>query len=319
MQTGLEKAARSAFSKPVRGGQSIEIIGVNVGGTSSTVVRGDESGTIAELRRFPTRGTRGQDALYADIASAVQGIRTTATSAVGVAIGGPLDARRGVVLGAVHLPFKNFPLQDRLAADLGLPARVHHDAAACALAEWRWGAAAGVDALAYLTCGTGFGVGLVFGGRAHYGSSGHSPEIGHVRYRDDGPDIFGKPGCFEGYGSANALALLARTRDPEGLGRLQPAEISERALAGDASAAQILAENERAAGAACALLADLLVVDVIVLGSLSRYLGPPWLDAVQRTFAREALAANVRHCRLLAAMDGVQERSGLAAALGAGR
>ena len=222
------------------------------------------------------------------------------------------------MLDAVHLPFRDFPLADRLAADFEMPVRVHHDAAACALAEWRWGAAAGVEALAYLTCGTGFGVGLVFGGRAHYGSSGHSPEIGHVRYRDAGPDIFGKPGCFEGYGSANALRLLARERDPQGLGRLEPEEIALRAARGDAAASEILAANEAAVGAACALLADLLVVDAVVLGSLSRYLGRPWMDAVRAVFAREALPANARHCRLLPAMDGVQDRSGLAAALDEG-
>ena len=292
---------------------------MNVGGTSSTVVRGDESGAIAELRRFPTGSTRGEAALYADITACVRELRTAHTTALGVAIGGPLDGRRGIVLEAVHLPFRRFPLQDRLAEEFGLPTRVHHDAAACALAEWRWGAAAGADALAYLTCGTGFGVGLLFGGVPRYGSSGHSPEIGHVRYRLDGPDIFGKPGCFEGFGSAGALQLLARRRDPEGLGRLMPAEIARRASGGDALAAQILAENENAVGAACALLADLLVLDVIVLGSLSRYLGEPWIEAVRATFEREALAANVRHCRLLAAMDDVQERSALAAALDACR
>ena len=29
-----------------------------------------------------------------------------------------------------------------------------------------------------------------------------------MRYRDDGPDVFGKPGCFESYGAASALPAL---------------------------------------------------------------------------------------------------------------
>jgi glucokinase len=295
----------------------MELIGVNVGGTSCTAVRGDERGGIAEVTGFATEPQAGPRALYDRIVAAIGSLRTARTAAIGVAIGGPLDARHGVVLDAPHLPFRDFPLLDRLRADCALPLRVHHDAAACALAEWRWGPDAGVCGLAYLTCGTGFGVGLVLDGTVRYGSTGHSPEIGHVRYREDGPDIFGKRGCFEGFGSAKALRLLASEKDPEGLGRMSPQEIAARARSGDRLAADVLRENERAVGAACALLADLLVLDVIVLGSLARYLGAPWVAGVRASFEREALPANAAHCRLRAAMPNVQERSALAAALDA--
>ncbi len=292
----------------------MELIGVNVGGTSSTIVRGDGEGAILDRRCFPTRASRDPSDLYGDIVSAVRELRTNNTCALGVAIGGPLDVRRGVVLGTPHLPFRNFPFREKLQAEFGLPTRVHHDAAACAMAEWLWGEHAGVSGLAYLTCGTGFGVGLVLDGRLRYGSNGYSPEIGHVRYRDDGPDIFGKRGCFEGYGSATALTLLARERYPERLGSLDPAGITALARAGDPAAVDVLRENERAVGAACAMLADLLVLDVVVLGSLARYLGDSWIAGVRDTFEREALPHLARHCRLVAPMDGVQDRSGLAAA-----
>ena len=295
----------------------MELIGVNVGGTTSTIVRGDERGRITARRSFATEAPLGAERLYARIVEGLRAMQTPEAKAIGVAIGGPLDAYRGVVLAAPHLPFQNFPLLERLTADCTLPVSVHHDAAACALAEWRWGFDAGVQGLAYLTCGTGFGVGLVLGGVVRYGSSGHSPEIGHVRYRDDGPDIFGKPGCFEGFGSATALRLLAQERDPEVLGRMSPEQIAREARGGNTIAAKILRQNERAVGAACALLADLLVLDVIVLGSLSHYLGESWVDAVRRTFEQEALPANARHCRIRAAMTGVQDLSGLAAAVDA--
>ena len=292
-----------------------DLLGVNVGGTTTTVVRGDAHGSILARTSFATESTRGAEDLYARIAGGVRAMQTPAATAIGIAIGGPCDVVRGVVIHTPHLPFCDFPLADRLGKDCGLPVRVHHDAAACALAEWRWGPDAGVAGLAYLTCGTGFGVGLMLDGKPRYGSSGHSPEIGHVRYRDAGPDIFGKPGCFEGFGSGTALALLARDRDPEGLGRLTPPQIAELARDGDAGAAEILRQNEAAVGAACALLADLLVLDVIVLGSLARYLGTTWIAAVQQAFDREALPANSAHCRLRAPMEDVQDLSGLAAAL----
>jgi len=172
-----------------------------------------------------------------------------------------MDARTGVVIGPPHLPgMHGFPLGERLRADAVKPVAVHHDAAACALAEVRWGVDRGVSGLAYLTCGTGFGAGIVIDGRARYGSRGFSSELGHVRYRDNGPDVFGKPGSFESYGAASVLPKLARLRDPS-FSATTGAEVAARASHGDAVAQAALEDNAAAVGAACALLADLLVLE----------------------------------------------------------
>jgi glucokinase len=290
------------------------VAGVNVGGTTTSVVLGTEDGAILERRAWPTQARDGE-ALYAGIVAALCEIGADA-GRVGVAIGGPMDARRGIVLSPPHLPgLHGFPLADRLRADLGKPVVVHHDAAACALAEVRWGSDRGVAALAYLTCGTGFGAGIVLHGRAHYGTTGLSPEIGHVRYREDGPDVFGKPGCFESYGSASVLPALARRRDPSFVAATGE-DVGRRAARGDAVAQEALDENADAVGAACALLADLLVLEVIVLGSLASYVGERWIERVRSSFAREALPDHAGTCRLRrASLDGLQDLSGLAAAL----
>ncbi len=288
--------------------------GVNVGGTTTSVVVGDASGAIHARHEWPTQARDGE-ALFAAIVAAMGEIADDA-SAVGVAIGGPMDARTGTVIAPPHLPgMHGFPLGERLRDRLGRPVVVHHDAAACALAEVRWGADRGVGGLAYLTCGTGFGAGIVIDGRARYGSRGYSPEIGHVRYRDDGPDVFGKPGCFESYGSASVLPRLARRIDASfdaGTG----ADVAVRAARGDAVARQAIDENADAVGAACALLCDLLVLDVIVLGSLAAYLGEPWIARVRANFAREALPHHAAACSVRApSLARIQDLSGLAAAL----
>jgi glucokinase len=229
-----------------------------------------------------------------------------------------MDAQTGVVIATPHLPgMHGFRLGERLRADLRKPVAVHHDAAACALAEVRWGADRGAGGLAYLTCGTGFGAGVVIDGRARYGSRGLSSELGHVRYRDSGPDVFDKPGSFESYGAASALPKLARLRDPS-FTATTGAEVAERAARGDAVAQAALDDNAAAVGAACALLADLLVLDVIVLGSLATYLGEPWIERVRATFVREALPDHAASCALRApSLDALQDLSGLVAAFDA--
>ena len=146
------------------------LAGVNIGGTTTSVVLGTRDGTILERRAWPTQ-TRGGEALYAAVLAALREIAADA-HAIGVAVGGPMDARTGVVISPPHLPgMHGFRLGERLRVDFAKPAAVHHDAAACALAEVRWGADRGVSGLAYLTCGTGFGAGIVIDGRARYGSS----------------------------------------------------------------------------------------------------------------------------------------------------
>ena len=108
-------------------------------------------------------------------------------SGLGVAIGGPLDAQRGIVYSPPNLPgWDKVPLKQRLSDALHLPVSVEHDAAACALAEYHWGAGRGAHSVVYLTCGTGFGAGFVLAGRIYYGRNGRPSDLGHIRYRKDG-------------------------------------------------------------------------------------------------------------------------------------
>jgi fructokinase len=87
-----------------------------------------------------------------------------------------------------------------------------------ALAEYRWGAAQGLDNLLYLTIGTGIGGGAMVDGKPLRGLS--HPEMGHMRLpHDQAVDPF--PGvcpyhgdCWEGL--ANGPALERRWGRPSG-------------------------------------------------------------------------------------------------------
>ena len=89
-----------------------------------------------------------------------------------------------------------------------VPALLDTDVNGAALAEMQWGAGRGFDDFAYITVGTGVGVGLIVNGRPTRGF-GHC-ELGHIRVArlpgDDWPGSCSYHGdCVEGLASGTAL------------------------------------------------------------------------------------------------------------------
>jgi len=279
------------------------LCGLNVGGTNCSAVAGTDDGQILDRAQWLSDAGRGPDAMIDDLVEHAQALcgNYDEIRGIGLSIGGPLDANRGIIDSPPNLAgWDSIPLRTILQDRLALPVQVDHDAAACALAEWRWGAGEGADRLVYLTCGTGFGAGILIDGQPYYGHGGRSPEIGHVRYAEDGPVAFGKQGSFESYASGSSLRLLAAWKFPERWGESppEPPEIGQLASGGDDDAREVLSINARVVGDACGLVADLFVPRVIVLGSLSLYLGESWIQQVKGRFHEQALPAHVKSCRL---------------------
>jgi len=298
-------------------------LGLDVGGTKCAAVLGDANGAVVDRVQWPTDASRGPDAVIADLINhgrRLLDVRGGDVRSAGVAIGGPLDADAGVVLSPPNLPgWDRIPLRDRLVVALGRPVTVMHDATACALAEYRWGAGRGCRRLVYLTCGTGFGAGLVFDGRPYSGAGGRPGDVGHVRLVGGGPFGYGRAGTAEGSCAAAALGRLAAWMFPArwpGGAEPGPANVAALATAGDADAAAVIARNAAAVGQVAAVLADVLYPDAILLGSLARYLGSEWVAAVRATFTAEAMPDAARLCRIQSAALGerLQDCSALAAA-----
>lgn len=302
---------------------SANLLGIDVGGTKSSVLIGSAKGDVLDRIDFPSHAQRGPVPMIQDILAAAKTLRSRhsgAISGVGVSIGGPLDYRQGIIHNPPNLPgWDGTPLKAMLEEGLHLPVRVMHDAAACALAEYRWGAGQDCTRLAYLTCGTGLGVGLIFDGKPYTGAQGYFPEVGHCRLEKDGPVAFGKAGSVEAFCSGTGLSLTAQWLYPERWKTNPPkgAELSKLAQQGDADAKAVLDRAAGSLGQVCANLCDLLILDRIVIGSLGMYLGPVWMDQVRSAFQSEALPFIAQHCKIEVAQLGerLQTCSALAAAL----
>jgi fructokinase len=137
--------------------------------------------------------------------------------ALGIASFGPLDLARhspsyGCITSTVKAGWRNTPVAARLAHTFKVPIGFDTDVNGAALAEGRWGAAKDLADYAYVTVGTGVGVGLVVNRRLAHGI-GH-PELGHIRIaRKAGDDWRGActfhRDCVEGLASGAAIAARA--------------------------------------------------------------------------------------------------------------
>jgi glucokinase len=243
------------------------LIGFDIGGTrlKSGVVRVD--GTVERATLEDTsRGGFEDVVLPLLLAHARDHIAATGPGCSGIGIG--LPGLVETAFGSRYLPGKvlgieGFPLRETLEAEFGVPVRCINDGAAATLAEWRFGAARGVDDVVGLTLGTGVGSGVVVGGRPFETSNlGNGVSVGHFTIDTGGRlCLCGNRGCAETLVSANAIA--GRLRDA--LSRKVPSVLSGRfrddphsigfpalvegVRAGDRICLEILAEFVRDLGA----------------------------------------------------------------------
>jgi glucokinase len=268
-------------------------LGLDIGGTKSAAIVGNEKGEVIDRIQWPSNTPRGPQAMIDDIifhAKNLITIHPTIISA-GVSIGGPLDAERGIIQSPPNLPgWDQIPLKIILEDKLNLPTRVEHDAAACCLAEYLWGAGCGTTRLIYLTSGTGFGAGFVIDGKIYRGAQGKSLEIGHARFRDTGPEAFSKTGSIESFCAGASLGKIATWKFPTRWPTPPTAEtLATLWCQNDPDATATIELNARATAEVCANLSDFLRPDAILLGSLAQHLGDPWFSLVRTHFRTEAL------------------------------
>jgi fructokinase len=192
------------------------LAGVELGGTKCICILGTGPDDIREQIRIPTAAP---DVTLADAVAVLDSwhAKHGVIASLGIASFGPLDLRfesptYGHVTSSVKPGWQDVDVVARLAGRRRLPVGFNTDVNGAALAEGRWGAARGLTDYAYVTVGTGIGVGVVAHGRLVLGCS-HS-ELGHIRVAraagDSWPGVCPYHGdCAEGLASGPAIA--ART------------------------------------------------------------------------------------------------------------
>jgi fructokinase len=135
-------------------------------------------------------------------------------TALGIGSFGPIDPNPasptfGYITTTPKPGWRNFDFAGTIRRELGVDVVFDTDVNAAALAEFRWGAAQGLDTFLYVTVGTGLGGGALVGGRLLHGRL--HPEMGHIRIpHDSARDPFRGAcpyhgDCLEGLASGPAI------------------------------------------------------------------------------------------------------------------
>jgi glucokinase len=214
---------------------------------------------------------------------------------VGVSVAGFIDEARTRMVFNPNLPrLVDYPIVERLQAQLGMPATLEVDSNSACVAEYRAGAGRDARRLLVLTIGTGLGCGVMTGGELVRLAGECIGDAGHVIVEPGGPECTaGCRGCAESMVAAPAI----QRRD----GGLRSARtIIECARSGDATARRTLAETGRYVGLAMASLAAIFLPDCIVVSAGIAAAGELLLNSAERSFHAAAgtlYRSGVRLCR----------------------
>ena len=299
--------------------------GIDIGGTNIKFGLFDSSGKILFRDQKPTQADKGPTPLMHLLSNIAERLLYLAADDelpvkyLGVGSPGAVDFRSGKVIGTCpNIPgWQGAEIGAALRERLNLPVFVDNDANAVALAETRFGAAAGSKSVVCVTVGTGIGGGLVIDGKLWRGAFNAGAELGHMPINFDGPECgCGRRGCIEAYCSSRAMIERVKTRtksgltpilkeilngDPESLTVKKVFQASQR---GDEAAMAAISETARFLGIGLSGIVNLLNPETIVIGGGVTDGGGGFVEAVAAEIRQRAFDSAVEGLRIVKAALG---------------
>ena len=274
-RAGLVRTAGQRTGRPGRSALLYEvrpeagfILGLDVGaqyvrGALADLAGGIRARASVRSRASSVRGRVGEliglaDGLCAEAGLTRGGITQTVIGSPGV-----YDPRRNAMALTGELPGWDRPaVLERLRDAFGLSLAVENDVDAAALAERALGCGREADSFAFVSVGTGIGMGLVLGGQLVRGAHGVAGEIAYMPMSGGAgtdPEDARRRGALEASASASAVVRAARRAGMRG-------QVFAAAARGDERAAAVVAEEARLVARLLCAVVTVIDPGLIVLG-----------------------------------------------------
>ncbi len=198
-------------------------IGIDLGGTNIAAGLVNEEFKIISKASVETRAEREADEIVKDMGAVCRklcednGLKPEDIESVGIATPGTADTDRGVVVYANNLPFRNYPIAEKLKQFFPVSkVLIANDANAAAYGEAVAGAGKDQKDFVMITLGTGVGGGIIADGKLYSGFNFAGGELGHIVIVHNGVQCScGRKGCWEAYSSATALIRMTKEKMAE--------------------------------------------------------------------------------------------------------
>ena len=282
----------------------ITTIGIDLGGTNTSLGLVDNEGRILSKINFPTNLPTPADwskRVWEEIDILCK--KHNNITVKGIGIGAPCaNNKTGVIEGATDLPWESpFSLVELFGRFTDIPVSVTNDANAAAIGEMIYGEAKGLHNFIVLTLGTGVGAGVVVDGHLLNGNHGFAGELGHITFpfAQERACGCGRKGCLQTVASAKgivrtALDLLSQSAEPSVLREIPGEKLSSHDIAkaaenGDKLARDVFEFTGKCLGKAAAEFAAFTDPEAIILFGGVAKAGKLLLDPMTKAFHENAL------------------------------
>jgi glucokinase len=299
------------------------MLGIDIGGTKILAAVIDRQGHVVARAKNRTKVEEGAQAVINRVVGtaqqALQGAEITAArvQCAGAGAPGPLDSVAGVVLEAPNMGWKNVPLAQILADQLGIDTWLSNDVNAGTWGEYQLGAGRDVRSCLGVFVGTGIGGGIIINGELYEGAGGVAGEIGHMCLDLKGPLCgCGQRGCLEALASRTAITrdiwaeiksgAKSKTLDAKSKGgQIRSKQLLKALADGDKVVTNVLERAARCLGIGLASTANLINPEKIVLGGgVVEALGEKYLKIVRAAFEARAFKSVLASTHIVQAQLG---------------
>jgi glucokinase len=166
-------------------------MGVDLGGTKTTVIAASIAGRICSKRTWQTP----EFDRYLDVGWVAQAVSQFASDlglepgglkGLGIGVPGAVDTETGCAFLAPNLGWmEDYPVRSALEKALGVTVIVENDVNMAAIGERTYGSARDIDDFVFIAVGTGIGAGIVMGGELYRGAHWSAGEIGYMAFSRD--------------------------------------------------------------------------------------------------------------------------------------
>lgn len=248
------------------------------------------------------RKTKADEGLEKVLDRIAEGITEACTSAQvdvatvgGVGIGAPgvVDPKKGVVLEAVNLRWRDTPVCELLEKRLKVPVFLDNDVNVALYGEHRLGAAKGSDFVLGVWVGTGVGGALILDGKLYYGKLMSAGEIGHTILMPNNPMGHRslEHNCSRSAVVDRIVRLIKSGRRSkltnevgDDFEKIKSGALGRAYEADDYLTREVVDEAAELLGISIANVVTLLSIDRVVLGGgLTEAIGKPFVEAVEKS------------------------------------